>query len=63
MQELDPFLWRFIRQIYELRLKNVEHGKTNHNTITITRIGTRLRDAVRTRNLQNLTSTIKFQWL
>jgi hypothetical protein len=32
---------------YEAKLENVEHGFTNHQSVTITRIGCRLADALR----------------
>lgn len=44
-----------IRQIYALNLPNVEHGVTNHKSITITRIGDQLRSAIRTRDLDKVT--------
>lgn len=40
-----------IRNIYALKLPNVEHGMVNCKSITITRVGSRLRDAVRTRHM------------
>ena len=40
-----------IRAIYELRLPNIEHGTTNCNSITITRVGSKLVDAFRVRGM------------
>ncbi len=36
-----------IRSIYALNLPNVEHGRVNCKSVTITRVGSRLRDAMR----------------
>jgi len=40
-----------IKKIYSLNLANVEWGSVNGTTLTITRVGSRLRDAYRARNL------------
>ena len=40
-----------IGSIYALHLPNIEHGRINGKSITITRVGSRLRDAVRARHL------------
>lgn len=40
-----------IGAIYALNLPNVEHGRVNCKSITITRVGSRLRDALRTRHM------------
>eukprot|EP00969_Alexandrium_andersonii_P278098 12293339-Alexandrium_andersonii.AAC.1 len=40
-----------IGAIYALNLPNIEHGRVNCKSITITRVGSRLRDAVRTRHM------------
>jgi hypothetical protein len=40
-----------IGAIYALNLPNIEHGRINCKSITITRVGSRLRDAVRVRHM------------
>lgn len=40
-----------IGAIYDLNLPNVEHGRINCKSITITRVGSRLRDALRKRDM------------
>ena len=40
-----------IGAIYALNLLNIEHGTVNCKSITITRVGSRLKDAVRTRHM------------
>jgi hypothetical protein len=40
-----------IGSIYTLNLPNIEHGRINCKSVTITRVGSRLRDAVRVRRM------------
>jgi len=47
--KLNNIRMDIISAIYALHLPNVEHGITNCKSITITRIGSRLKDAVRAR--------------
>lgn len=44
-----------IRSIYALNLPNVERGRVNCKSVTITRVGSRLRDAMRVRHLNAVT--------
>ena len=44
-----------IRSIYGLNLPNVEHGRVNCKSVTITRVGSRLRDAMLVRHLNAVT--------
>lgn len=57
-QSLDRINMDVIRQVYQLHLPNVEWGTVNCTSITITRVGYRLKDAIRTRNL---TKTFVFE--
>jgi hypothetical protein len=41
----------FISKVYSANLANVEHGTTNGTSITITRVGSTLKDAMRVRSL------------
>ena len=49
--KLEDINMDVIRRIYELVLPNVEHGSINCKSVTITRVGSRLRDAMRVRGL------------
>lgn len=40
-----------IGAIYDLKLQNVEHGRVNCSSVTITRVGYQLNDAMRARHL------------
>jgi len=40
-----------ISSIYALNLPNIEHGRVNCKSVTITRVGSRLRDAMRVRHM------------
>lgn len=40
-----------IGAIYDLKLQNVEHGRVNCSSVTITRVGSQLKDAMRARHL------------
>jgi hypothetical protein len=44
-----------IGSIYEAKLPNVEHGTVNCTSVTITRVGSRLRDAMRVRSSLDFT--------
>jgi hypothetical protein len=51
--KLDQINLPLIGEIYALNLPNVEHGRINNNSITITRVGSRLRDAFRVRHMNH----------
>ena len=42
-----------MKKIYDLKLDNVEYGTVNCNSITIIRVGSRLKDAIRARMLSS----------
>jgi hypothetical protein len=46
-QALNRICIDLINIVYQAKLENVEHGFTNHQSVTITRIGCRLADALR----------------
>jgi hypothetical protein len=51
--KLDQINLPLIGEIYAPNLSNVEHGRINNNSITITRVGSRLRDAFRVRHMNH----------
>lgn len=49
--QLERIPFAIIKEIYANKLPNVEHGVTNCRSITITRVGSKLRDALVVRHL------------
>jgi hypothetical protein len=59
--KLNSIKLDIIRQIYQLGLPNVEHGIVNHVSITITRVGSQLKDIIRkhSRNKDEIYNQVK----
>ena len=51
VNKLNSIDLRIIEIIYRHKLQNIEHGTVNHTSLTITRVGSQLKDAIKVRHL------------